>query len=140
MRGVHLQVVDHALVDHLRLRRGHPLDPISAGELAACGDSAVAPDGDPQHVQSAKSLLPPLLRYHSAEEDLIDDDPGARTGHRGDPVHPRRFHGRLIARQLDDMHLVIRADSAFTQKTYVHASGEDLQRGQAALARIYKIV
>jgi hypothetical protein len=24
--------------------------------------------------------------------------------------------------------------------TYVHASGEDLQRGQAALARIHKIV
>jgi hypothetical protein len=28
---------------------------------------------------------------------------------------------------------------AFTQKTYVHASDEDLQRGQAALARIHKI-
>jgi hypothetical protein len=31
-------------------------------------------------------------------------------------------------------------DSAYTQKTYVHASDEDLQRGQAALARIRKIV
>jgi len=31
-------------------------------------------------------------------------------------------------------------DSAFTQKTYVHASDDDLQRGQAALARIHKIV
>jgi hypothetical protein len=31
-------------------------------------------------------------------------------------------------------------DSALTQKTYVHASDEDLQRGQAALARIHKIV
>jgi hypothetical protein len=31
-------------------------------------------------------------------------------------------------------------DSAFTQKTYVHASDEDLQRGQATLARIHKIV
>jgi integrase len=31
-------------------------------------------------------------------------------------------------------------DSAFTQKTYVHASDGDLQRGQAALARIHKIV
>jgi len=30
-------------------------------------------------------------------------------------------------------------DSAFTQKTYVHASEDDLQRGQAALARIHKI-
>jgi len=31
-------------------------------------------------------------------------------------------------------------DSSFTQKTYVHASDEDLRRGQAALARIHKIV
>jgi hypothetical protein len=30
-------------------------------------------------------------------------------------------------------------DSAFTQKTYVHASDEDPQRGQAALAKIHKI-
>ena len=30
-------------------------------------------------------------------------------------------------------------DSAFTQKTYVHASEEHLQRGQAALAKIHKI-
>ena len=27
----------------------------------------------------------------------------------------------------------------FTQKTYVHASDEDLQHGQAALAKIHKI-
>jgi len=32
------------------------------------------------------------------------------------------------------------AGAALTQKTYVHASDEDLQRGQAALARIHKIV
>jgi integrase len=31
-------------------------------------------------------------------------------------------------------------DSAFTQKTYVPASDEDLQRGSAALAKIHKIV
>ncbi len=30
-------------------------------------------------------------------------------------------------------------DSAFTQKTYVHASNEDLHRGSAALAKIHKI-
>ena len=30
-------------------------------------------------------------------------------------------------------------DSAFTQKTYVHASDEDLRTGSDALARIYKI-
>jgi integrase len=30
-------------------------------------------------------------------------------------------------------------DSAFTQKTYVHASDDDLRQGRAALARIHKI-
>jgi len=30
-------------------------------------------------------------------------------------------------------------DSAFTQKTYVHAGDEDLQRGRAALGRIHRI-
>lgn len=30
-------------------------------------------------------------------------------------------------------------DSAFTQKTYVHASSDDLQQGRTALARIHKI-
>jgi integrase len=30
-------------------------------------------------------------------------------------------------------------DSAFTPRTYVYASEEDLQRGQAVLARIHKI-
>jgi hypothetical protein len=32
-----------------------------------------------------------------------------------------------------------RCDSAFTPKTYVHASDEDLQRGRAALTKIQKI-
>ena len=35
--------------------------------------------------------------------------------------------------------LLVHYDSAFTQKTYVHASDDDLQRGQAALAKIHKI-
>jgi integrase len=30
-------------------------------------------------------------------------------------------------------------DSSFTQKTYVHASDDDLQRGRSALAKIHKI-
>ena len=30
-------------------------------------------------------------------------------------------------------------DSAFTQKTYVHASDDDLRQGRAALAKIHKI-
>ncbi len=30
-------------------------------------------------------------------------------------------------------------DAAFTQKTYVHASDDDLQQGRTALARIHKI-
>jgi integrase len=30
-------------------------------------------------------------------------------------------------------------DSSFTQKTYVHASDDDLKQGRRALARIHKI-
>jgi integrase len=30
-------------------------------------------------------------------------------------------------------------DSSFTQRTYVHASGDDLKQGRRALARIHKI-
>lgn len=33
----------------------------------------------------------------------------------------------------------IHYDSAFTQKTYVHASHDDLHRNSAVLPRIYKI-
>jgi len=64
-------------VDRIRLRRGHPLDAISACDLTARGDRTLAPDADPQHGQSAQSLQPPLLGRRSAEEDVIDDDPGA---------------------------------------------------------------
>ena len=32
-----------------------------------------------------------------------------------------------------------RYDAAFTQKTYVHASNDDLQQGRTALAKIHKI-
>src|SRR5580698_110280 len=88
MSSVHLQVIHHALVDNLGLRHGHPVDPISPSEFAACGDRAVAPDGDPKYVQSGKSLLPPLLGRRSAEEDLIDDDPPPPPGYRGRPRHP----------------------------------------------------
>jgi hypothetical protein len=91
LRGVHLQVIDHALVDHLRLRHGHSRDPISPGDLAARGDRALASDADLEHLQPNKSLLPPLLGRRPTEEDVIDDDSSAGTNHCGDPVHPRRF-------------------------------------------------
>lgn len=61
MRGVHLQVIGHALVDHIRLGRGHPGDPIASCDLTACGNRTVTPDADPQHPQFAQSLLPSLL-------------------------------------------------------------------------------
>jgi hypothetical protein len=67
MCSVHLQVIDHALVDDLRLRYGHPANPVSPGELAACGDRAVAPDGDPRYVQSGKNLsrlVPAIPQLH----------------------------------------------------------------------------
>ena len=91
----------------------------------------------------------------------------AVTDEAGTPVHPEWYSdesGRLLRRAglrritlHDSRHTTLtlmehagvpisivskwagRYDSAFTQKTYVHASDEDLQRGSAALAKIHKI-
>jgi hypothetical protein len=60
-------------------------------DLTASGNRTVTPDTDPQHPQVTQSLLPSLLRVRSSEEDLIDDDTSARTGHRGDPLDPGRL-------------------------------------------------
>ncbi len=46
---VRLQVVDDTLVDHFRLGRRHPGDPVTPRDLAARGDRAVTPDANPQH-------------------------------------------------------------------------------------------
>ncbi len=100
------------------------------------------------------------LDWYQGGEYVITDAAGA-------PVHPEWYSdefGRLLRRAglrritlHDSRHTTLTLmehagvpisiiskwaghyDSAFTQKTYVHASEEDLQRGQAALARIHKI-
>jgi hypothetical protein len=107
MRGVHLHVIEHALVNHLRLQRCHPLDAVSSRDLTPRGHRAVASDTDPQHVQPVKGLLPPLLARCPAEEDLIDDDPGARAGRRHDAVDPGRFQRPEVR---PDAHPAIRRD------------------------------
>jgi integrase len=89
------------------------------------------------------------------------------TDHLGIPVHPEWYSdefGRLLRRAAprritlhDSRHSTLTLmehagvsistiskwaghyDSAFTQKTYVHASDEDLPRGRSALAKIHKI-
>jgi integrase len=101
------------------------------------------------------------LDWYRGGEYVITDEAGT-------PVHPEWYSdefGRLLKRAglrritlHDSRHTTLTLmehagvpisiiskwaghyDSAFTQKTYVHASDEDLQRGQAALARIHKIV
>jgi len=100
------------------------------------------------------------LDWHQGGEYVITDEVGT-------PVHPEWYSdefGRLLRRAglrritlHDSRHTTLTLmehagvpisiiskwaghyDSAFTQKTYVHASEEDLQRGQAALAKIHKI-
>ena len=101
------------------------------------------------------------LHWYQGGEYVITDQAGT-------PVHPEWYSdefGRLLRRAglrritlHDSRHTTLtlmehagvpisiiskwagHCDSAFIQKTYVHASDEDLQRGQAALARIHKIV
>ena len=100
------------------------------------------------------------LDWYQGGEYLITDEAGT-------PAHPEWYSdefGRLLRRAglrritlHDSRHTTLTLmehagvpisiiskcaghyDSAFTQKTYVHASEEDLQRGQAALAKIHKI-
>jgi len=101
------------------------------------------------------------LDWYRGGEYVITDEAGT-------PVHPEWYSdefGRLLRRAglrritlHDSRHTTLTLmehagvpisiiskwaghyDSAFTQKTYVHASDDDLQRGQAALARIHKII
>ena len=109
------------------------------------------------------------MAYRSgvAELDWYQGGEYVITDQAGTPVHPewysgefRRLHRRAGLRRItlhDSRHTTLTLmehagvpisiiskwaghyDSAFTQRTYVHASEEDLQRGQAALARIHKI-
>ena len=100
------------------------------------------------------------LEWYQGGEYVITDEAGT-------PVHPEWYSdefGRLLRRAglrritlHDSRHTTLTLmehagvpisiiskwaghyDSAFTQKTYVHASDDDLQRGQAALAKIHKI-
>ena len=100
------------------------------------------------------------LGWYRGGEYVITDEAGT-------PVHPEWYSdefGRLLRRAglrrmtlHDSRHTTLTLmehegvpisiiskwaghyNSAFTQKTYVHASEEDLQRGQAVLARIHKI-
>jgi integrase len=100
------------------------------------------------------------LNWYQDGEYVITDEAGM-------PVHPEWYSdefGRLLRRAglrritlHDSRHTTLTLmehadvpisiiskwaghyDSAFTQKTYVHASDDDLQRGQAALAKIHKI-
>jgi integrase len=101
------------------------------------------------------------LNWYPGGEDVITDEAGT-------PIHPEWCSdefGRLLSRaglrritphdcrhttltphqlargraDLDHQQVAGHYDSAFTQKTYVHASEEDLHRGQAALARIHRI-
>lgn len=106
-----------------------------------------------------RSALGELEWYQGGEYVVIDQA--------GTPVHPEWYSdefGRLLGRAglrritlHDSRHTTLTLmehagvpisiiskwaghyDSAFTQKTYVHASDEDLLRGGAALAKIHKI-
>jgi integrase len=100
------------------------------------------------------------LRWYQGGEYVITDGLGV-------PVHPEWYSdefGRLLRRAglrritlHDSRHTTLTLmehagvpisivsklaghyDAAFTQKTYVHPSDDDLQRGRTALARIHKI-
>ena len=109
--------------------------------------------------QTHRAGLPGLDWYRGGEYVITDQ--------LGIPVHPEWYSdefGRLLRRAglrritlHDSRHTTLTLmeqagvlisivskwaghyDSAFTQKTYVHATNDDLQQGRTALARIHKI-
>ncbi len=60
LRGVHLQVIDHAPVDHILLRRRHPDDPITSEPLNPCRFQH--PELRPDDHLSVRSELDPGIR------------------------------------------------------------------------------
>jgi hypothetical protein len=60
-----------------------------------------------QHLKSRKCRLPPLLGGRTAQENLVDDDPGSDLRHRGDSLDPRRLQR---AEFLADAHFAVRGD------------------------------
>jgi integrase len=114
-----------------------------------------------------RTIAGAAYRSRLAELDWYQGGEYVITDEAGTPVHPEWYSdefGRLLKRAglrritlHDSRHTTLTLmehagvpisiiskwaghyDSAFTQKTYVHANEEDLQRGQAALARIHKI-
>ena len=64
-------------------------------------------------MQRAERVLPPLLGHRAAEEDLVDDDPGAGLRHRGDTRDPRRLQGAEL-RPHDDLAVRSERDAALS--------------------------
>jgi integrase len=147
-------------IDEPKSRNGKRTLPLD-GDLVAALTSLRKRQLDESIIAGAayRSRLAELDWYQGGEYVITDEA--------GTPVHPEWYSdefGRLLRRAglrritlHDSRHTTLTLmehagvpisiiskwaghyDSAFTQKTYVHASEEDLQRGQAALAKIHKI-
>jgi hypothetical protein len=68
--------------------------------------------------------------------DCVPGCPGARVDHVVEHVtarHPTGVPISIVSKWAGHH------DAAFTQRTYVHASTDDLEQGRKALARIHKI-
>src|SRR5712691_11520455 len=65
------------------------------------------------------------------------EEPKSQNGKRTLPLGGELVAALTLLRklQMEESHY----DSAFTQKTYVHTSDDDLQQGRTALAKIHKI-
>jgi hypothetical protein len=91
------------------LRRRHSRRPVTSGDFTTRGHLGITAHTNPQDGQGAEGVPPSLLRGGSADEVVVDDDPGTCPSHRRDPRHPRRLDSpefrpddhRAVRRELD---------------------------------------
>jgi len=129
--GLRTLPLDDALVDALKaLRKRQAQESADAGPAYSGGEYVVANVlGEPVHPEWYSDEFGRLLK---------------RAGLRRITLHDSR-HTTLTLMEHARVPISViskwagQYDSSFTQRTYVHASGDDLKKGRQALARIHKI-
>jgi integrase len=129
--GLRTLPLDDALVDALKsLRKRQAQESADAGPAYTGGEYVVTNVlGEPVHPEWYSDEFGRLLKHAGLRRITLHDSRHTTLTlmeHAGVPIS-------VISKWAGHY------DSSFTQRTYVHASGDDLKKGRQALARIHKI-
>ena len=128
--GLRTLPLDDALVDALKaLRKRQAQESAAAGPAYTGGYVVTNVLGEPVHPEWYSDEFGRLLKRAELRRITLHDSRHTTLTlmeHAGVPIS-------VISKWAGHY------DAAFTQRTYVHASGDDLKKGRQALARIHKI-